>query len=1403
MRMSVFTCALRDVLVRARRAAKRTWPVGLVLVLALGAMSAVVAPAVAGPPSGTVNNPVIKTLFDGTATPNSVDDGSSNNVVAVNDRVGFEWAITANDLKDGILSQTIPACWTWDAGTFGTLDTDNSYYSSTYEIVTNPDGTKTLTARVSTKDASATGISFRTLTATVNGSCANGSTYTPTLTVTDAAGSRGVTAPAITVRSEDRSDLLKTASSNGAAGKHDFGAGEVDAFSSVFWVNIKQPENRVGAADTKLTLPISFEDVLAPTPSGVTLDTEVSGPNLPAGDTVSVSGSTVTISGPTPLSLAEVWGYGILVKVWIPASEVPNNGERPLYLRNQVSAVGDWGIGANDVNPNNNVATTSYVKPTTGGGGGGLPIAREKEIWVAQDPDHPVYGIDPASNPSAYQNVSLSYVAPHSVVVSRMFFHGTTHEDGTGTGSTDLVAYDFWDPAKQRLISDHGYYVGGAYDGSAPGPTELPPSSYRVQYTDGASTSSPGTANTWYDTVADAGGPAAVRGIRIAYTGGPVYGEGATGSDLWFEVALPFRIVAGTGEAVPDTAQWTSKEASTGVSQVVYVAPYLLQIYKSTNKNAYLSGDTIAYTITPYMFSVPGGPESVTVNPLKVVDTLPAEIISIDTSGLDPAWTVSQTTVNGRIVATFTHVGPVTSDDELPPITYTAQTSIVAPSNGALTNSAQLVVNGIDGPTATRTVAVQQANVTTKQKVSTVGPDIEVGDDVVSWKSTWINYQNTSQGRSSFVDVLPYNGDPRGTAFHGTAQLRSATLGGAAAGDGMLYYTTDAPGTVSAAPAASTTWVDAAGVDLSTVSGITALLVEIDEFAAGDAGVGSLAVELEVDGQRIGDSYANTVTGKTLDFTFGDGRPAVVDVVGSSLSGRVWNDLDADGTVNGAEGGIGGVDVALYDADDVQVDTTVTAADGTYTFDQLHSGGYHVVVDQPSVSTALGGGSVQTYDRTPPLDNDSGLVAVARKDQVGGVRFGYRAVRAELSLVKKTNGTHYPAAPGAAVAVGSAVTWTYEVTNDGNSPLTEVVVKDRGSDGTTPAPACQTPDGGLLPGRTMTCTAGASAIAGQYSNTAQATGKPVDDHGAPVVGLTSVTSNEDTSYYFGKTTGLTLVKKTNGRAYTATPDDFGAVGALVGAGSPVTWTYEVTNNGNAPVTGLEVTDAGSDETAPEVTCPERIAAGATVECTASGTAIKGQYENTASATATDLGGEPVTSNRATSWYFGVTAGLELVKLVNDTHQVKAPGLKVTTGSKVSWTYEVTNTGNYPVGDVSVADDGTDGTVAVRCPQTPEGGLRPGDTLSCTARTTAIEGRYENTATATSADPADGVAAGEATDQSWYHGVGDGPGTVGGKTEGGGWLPNTGGPALWALLVGLLCFAAGTGLVVARRRTDRR
>jgi len=329
----------------------------------------------------------------------------------------------------------------------------------------------------------------------------------------------------------------------------------------------------------------------------------------------------------------------------------------------------------------------------------------------------------------------------------------------------------------------------------------------------------------------------------------------------------------------------------------------------------------------------------------------------------------------------------------------------------------------------------------------------------------------------------------------------------------------------------------------------------------------------------------------------------------------------------------------------------------------------------------------------------------------------YFGVKPAIQIVKLTNGTD---SLNTDVAAGSTVTWTYNVTNTGNVALSNVVVSDS-TLGVTPF--LFSGDNQLDVGETWVYLAIGTAVAGQYNNTGTATG--TDATGT----VTTPVSSSEGDSYFGVAPAIHIVKLTNGTDNT---------NALVAVGSTVTWTYNVTNTGNVALSGVTVTDdQGVTLTGPsgDTNLNGKLDLNEMWVYTATGTAIVGQYNNTATASGTDATSTvttPVSSSEGDG-YFGVQPGIKIVKLTNGTDNNTAPGAQVIVGSTVTWTYDVTNTGNVALSGVTVTDNQGVTLTGPSGDTNLNGLLDLGEMWVYTATATAIAGQYTNTGTASGKD----------------------------------------------------------------------
>ncbi|WP_314324950.1 LPXTG cell wall anchor domain-containing protein [Paenarthrobacter ilicis] len=305
-----------------------------------------------------------------------------------------------------------------------------------------------------------------------------------------------------------------------------------------------------------------------------------------------------------------------------------------------------------------------------------------------------------------------------------------------------------------------------------------------------------------------------------------------------------------------------------------------------------------------------------------------------------------------------------------------------------------------------------------------------------------------------------------------------------------------------------------------------------------------------------------------------------------------------------------------------------------------------------------------------------------------------------LGIVKKTNGSAYTAAPGAIVAEDSEVTWTYEVTNTGDIPLAEVNVADAftAGDGSKGTLAPTSADTGVLdPGATRVFTAHGKAVPGQYHNTATATAAALDGEGERLEQQPKPVSAE--SWYFAGTSGLSVVKTTNGHEVPAAP------GPQLVPGSQVTWGYTVTNTGTLALKDVLVVDKDMDGNTVFSDVVASLAPGASVELTAHGKAVEGQYRNTVTASSKNpLGGSELTSSDD-SFYFGAVPGMSVSKLVSLSPDGPwSESVTVDSGGTVHWQLSVTNTGNTVLTDVRF-DDPALGNID------PVASLAPGETAN--------------------------------------------------------------------------------------------
>ena len=313
------------------------------------------------------------------------------------------------------------------------------------------------------------------------------------------------------------------------------------------------------------------------------------------------------------------------------------------------------------------------------------------------------------------------------------------------------------------------------------------------------------------------------------------------------------------------------------------------------------------------------------------------------------------------------------------------------------------------------------------------------------------------------------------------------------------------------------------------------------------------------------------------------------------------------------------------------------------------------------------------------------------------------------------------------LVAGETVTYTFLVTNTGNVTLTDTAVVEGSFSGAGTLSAVSCPaDRTLAPGGELECTATyvvqqADVDAGAVDNSATATGNPPT--GEPVVSAPSAVNITAT-----QSPAITIVKSSDKTQLVL--------------GETITYSFVVTNAGNVTLSDVaieegEFTGAG-DISAVECPADRTLAPGAQLICTATYVVQQadvdaGRVANTATATGTPPGGDPIESDPSTTTSDATPApALAIVKTADKTDLV--------VGETVTYTFTVTNTGNVTMSDVAVAEGDFSGAgelSALDCPDART--LIPGQQLVCTATYTVQQadvdaGTLENSATASGTPP---------------------------------------------------------------------
>jgi uncharacterized repeat protein (TIGR01451 family) len=246
-------------------------------------------------------------------------------------------------------------------------------------------------------------------------------------------------------------------------------------------------------------------------------------------------------------------------------------------------------------------------------------------------------------------------------------------------------------------------------------------------------------------------------------------------------------------------------------------------------------------------------------------------------------------------------------------------------------------------------------------------------------------------------------------------------------------------------------------------------------------------------------------------------------------------------------------------------------------------------------------------------------------------------------------------ASAASAEVGDTITYTYQVTNNGDVTLSGIIVNDDIL-GSVTLGTTSLPPGANTQGQS-THTVLDTDLPGPLVNQVLAVGTSPSGHqvGGSDSAAVTLTSHPDISV--SKTASVSSAE----------------------VGDSITYTYQVTNTGNTRLNSITVTD---DQLGPVTMGTTSLTNGRSTEGTLSYTVLEsdlpGPLVNSAVATGTPANGSDVTSTDSASVDLTSTPAIAVSKTANvDTAQV---------GETVTYTYLVTNTGDVSLSNVIAVDD---------------------------------------------------------------------------------------------------------------------
>ena len=354
---------------------------------------------------------------------------------------------------------------------------------------------------------------------------------------------------------------------------------------------------------------------------------------------------------------------------------------------------------------------------------------------------------------------------------------------------------------------------------------------------------------------------------------------------------------------------------------------------EKTNYDLGRNENIVTYSVEPALDANTNLESQIENVTLKADVTLPSGLTYVpgsskrgDTSFAEPVITENE---DGSKTLTWYLYG-VTSGDTIEPILFDAQIDNNTANNTQFeTKFVVSEVIGEDGISKignseisfrTSTTSINIINMSSYRLYKETSTPIVESNGEITYKVVYQNNADSTVPEFQILDILPYNGDGRGTSYNGTYTLKNVNVtstGDETSVDNLTLYTTTSPDARRITPkdesiGVSEIWQEKEiGAEINEAVTVIALKGEVGRNTNLE-----IEITLQTTNNRGGDVYYNQATAQIRkDIEVITTSSTKVETVKREVSGTIWYDTNENGVIDTDESRANRIEVELLKAD--------------------------------------------------------------------------------------------------------------------------------------------------------------------------------------------------------------------------------------------------------------------------------------------------------------------------------------------------------------------------------------------------------------------------------------------------------------------------------------------------------